>query len=532
MKKIPDDAAVTAAVADDLPVGVWVARAPGGEFVYANRRFAEIMGIGGRADVAVGEYAAPYGIHGLDGELYPEHKMPFVRALVEKTVVTCDDIVIHRHDGQHVNIRAFARPMFDADNEITHVVIAFIDITREVEAERQRKESEARLHHAERMEAVGKLAGGIAHDFNNLLTVVRSLSSSLAAGESDPGRRDALRLIEQVGDRAMQLTHGLLGFAGRGKSVSEAVSINRMVQMMSALIRRTLDPRIEVALELGAARGEVVGDLSQLEQVFMNLVMNARDAMPDGGKLILRTRDVTLTESEAPPLKAGPHVLFEVEDSGTGIPPEIRARVFEPYFTTKTGGAARGNGLGLATVYGIVESHRGLIRIASAQPHGTIMRMWFPATSHPTATATATAHTPARAGESSEVRGGSGTVLLVEDEKLVRVATVRVLKQLGYRVLACGDGDEAIDLYRERKSEIAAVMLDMLMPRMSGHETFLALRDLDPGVAVLLTTGLAHDQEVKEMLELGVRDFIAKPYEVGALSRALAKVIGAPASPS
>jgi CheY-like chemotaxis protein len=293
------------------------------------------------------------------------------------------------------------------------------------------------------------------------------------------------------------------------------------MQSMLPLLRRTLDPRIEVTLDLGASRHEIAGDVSQLEQVLMNLVFNARDAMPDGGRLVLRTRNIELTGEDArSPLKPGLQLIVEVCDSGVGIDPSVRDRIFEPYFTTKIAGAQRGSGLGLATAYGIVESHHGTIEAIDAQPRGTIMRLTFPL-----APPSATRRTPVVTREPA--RSGTGTVLLVEDEALVRVATFRTLKQLGYRVIACEDGDEAVEIFRERHTEITAVMLDMMMPRMSGRQTYVAMREIDPEVRVLLTTGFAHNEEVQRILSLGVRGFIAKPYELTSLSQALAKVIEA-----
>jgi PAS domain S-box-containing protein len=511
---LPDstsDAQVLASLVDDLPLGVWVARAPDGEFVYANHRFAEIMGMQARSDVARGSYSQPYSIHTPTGELYPEERLPFVRALVERRVVTVDDIVIHRHDGAKVALRAIANPIARAGGEISHVVIAFFDISREVEAERSRAESEARLQRAQRMEAIGHLAGGIAHDFNNLLTAIQAIASKLAATEADDERREDLRLINDVTERAAQLTRALLGFSRRTKRATEAVSLHQMAQSMVELFRRTLDPRIDISLSLRASTGEVAGDLSQLEQVLMNLVVNARDAMPDGGTLEIRTVDV---DAE--------HVALEVVDTGSGIDTAIRDRIFEPYFTTKSGERFRSSGLGLATVYGIVEAHAGSIEVLDHRPTGTIMRIVL-------AAAPAQAER-AQVGARPAPRSGHGVVLLVEDEALVRVATFRSLKQLGYQVVACGDGDEAVDIYRARRSEISAVMLDMLMPRMGGRDTYLALREIDPDVKVLLTTGFAQNDEVQRILELGAREFIAKPYGMDALSQAMERVLAAPVS--
>jgi two-component system cell cycle sensor histidine kinase/response regulator CckA len=520
--RAPTNDEIVHTVADQLPVGVWVARAPGGEFVYANRAFREIMGMEARDDVALGEYAAPYGIHGRDGALYPEQRMPFVQALRARTTVIVDDIVIHRTDGGRVHIRASAKPIFDDAGEITHVVIAFIDISREVAFERSRAQAEANLSRAQRLESVGNLAAGIAHDFNNLLAVIRLLATGLRRTEHDPLRAEDLRRIDEVTESAAKLTRALLGFAGRGKNRSERVSVHRTVESVLEILERAIDKRIAIRTSLRAVPGEVVGDQSQLEQVIMNLVVNARDAMPEQGEIVVRTHDLVLDDA-APialrRLRPGPHVVLEVSDTGTGIDPAIRDRIFEPYFTTKTTGSNRGTGLGLATVYGIVEAHGGAIEVVDNVPRGTIMRIVLPA-------APPSAPPRLELVSAPEAHEGAETILLVEDEPLVRDAAKRSLERLGFRVLVAEDGVAAVETFRRQHGEIAAVVLDMVMPRMGGRSTYRALREVDPDVAVVLTTGYALNEEAQGILDLGVRVLVEKPYDADELSAAIAKAIG------
>ncbi len=377
----PSNDEIVSSMADELPVGVWVARAPSGKFVYANRGFAEIMGMAGRADVAVGEYAAPYGIHTRDGALYPEDRMPFVRALAERRVVTVDDIVIHRTDGRRVNIRAQARPVFDGAGRLTHVVIAFIDITREVEAESARAEADARLFHAQKMESIGTLAVGIAHDFNNLLSALTILGRLLRTEEAEPVRQAYVDQLELITESAAGLTRDLLGFARREKNLARRVSLNEVVEGVASLLSRTLDKSLVVTAILRSRTGMIMGDLSQLQQVLMNLGVNARDAMPEGGSITFTTWDERLTAEAAARvsgLREGDHVVLEVADTGPGIDPAIRDRIFEPYFTTR--GASNGTGLGLAMVYGIVTNHGGGIEVLDVEPHGARIRLYLPST--------------------------------------------------------------------------------------------------------------------------------------------------------
>jgi signal transduction histidine kinase/CheY-like chemotaxis protein len=506
---VPSDHEIIHALADDLPVGLWVARAPAGEFVYANRMFAEIMGQGGRDDVQAGGYSEPYGIFTRDGKPYPEDKLPFVRALAEQKVVVVDDLTIHRPDGTRRDVRAFARPVTGAAGAITHVVVAFFDVTREAEVEK-------RLHRAQRLEAIGTLAGGIAHDFNNLIFGIKLVAADLAASEKDPARKASLAVIDDVTERSAMLTRSLLGFARRGKHRASLVALDDVIAEMRDLLTRTLTG-VNIKFELAATdRGTVVGDQSQLEQVVMNLVVNARDAVRENsrGKVVVRTRTVVVDDSST-----GTFVVLEVVDDGPGIPPEIRDRVFEPYFTTKTQGADRGTGLGLATVFGIIDSHGGTIEIdAGPGGRGTTMRVQLPAALQAAEIAVSRTRTP--------VPPGKGTILIVDDDAIVRKAVVRALAGLGYTPIDAADGPQAIEIIRQRGAEIRGVVLDMVMPTMSGRSTFVALRELAPEMPVLLMSGYTINDDVQQILDLGAKGFVSKPYNVSTLARALAEMLG------
>jgi CheY-like chemotaxis protein len=355
-----------------------------------------------------------------------------------------------------------------------------------------------------RMESIGNLAGGVAHDFNNLLGAQKLLVSMLKRLDDDPLRASYIHQIDQITDSATELTRALLGFARRGKHLAQRVSLNDATRSVAALVERVVDRRIEVVTELQAESGDIIGDLSQLEQVLMNLAMNARDVMPSGGTMTIRTRDV------------GDAVALEVTDTGPGVDPSIRGRIFEPYFSTKPLGETSGMGLGLATVYGIVETHGGRIEVVDAVPHGTTMRVVFPS---------APAYAP-RATEVpvSHLRRGSGVVLVVDDEAAVREASEQALKHLGYDVLAVDSGARAVEVFAERGDDIFAVVLDMVMPGKDGRATYLELKKLKPDVRVLLTTGYALNDEAQHIIDLGVRGFIPKPFTMESLSEALAQL--------
>jgi two-component system, cell cycle sensor histidine kinase and response regulator CckA len=514
---VPSDHDIIMSLGEDLPIGIWIARAPNGEEVYVNRTFQQILGVGMVPEAKAGNFSQPYGICTRDGQPYPESKLPFVRAMTEQQVVVVDDLTIHRPDGSKVDVRAFARPVGEP---ITHVIIAFFDITREIEAERARVEADQRLMRAQRLEAIGTLAGGIAHDFNNLIFGIKLIASELATTETDPKRKTALSLIDDVTERSAKLTRALLGFARRGKHRATALSLEDVITSMSELLRRTLSG-VTLEFDLAAEdRGTVIGDQSQIEQVIMNLVLNARDAVKGSGNVRLSTRTIQLANAPARSLgvaTAGLHVMLEVADDGTGIAAGLREHVFEPYFTTKTKGADRGTGLGLATVLGIVESHGGSCEIAPGLlGRGTALRVYLPAGQQVAKPLEVSRPVPQK---------GTGLVLVVDDDPVVRRAVAEALGNLGYTTVEAESGADAVEIFGAHHDEVRAVILDMVMPGMNGKATYLALKDSDPGVPVLLMSGYTLNEEVQEILDLGVKAFISKPYSVEALASAIATVI-------
>lgn len=498
---------------DELPVGLWVARAPDGDQVYANGMFADILGGSGRFDFNA-EAGTPYRVLTRDGKPYPQDRLPFARALVERRLVVVDDITIHRSDGTKVDVRAFGRPVSDAAGEVTHVVVAWFDITREVAAEQAKAASEEQLYRARRIEAIGTLAGGIAHDFNNLVFGIKLIAADLATTATEPKTREALRMIDEITERSATLTRSLLSFARRGKQHVAPLLLDHVLGDMRDLFARTLSG-VTIAFDLRAGEdGVVIGDRSQLEQVVMNLMVNARDALSDGGRVEVRSRI------------DGSSVVFEVADDGPGIPLEHRDRVFEPYFTTKTQSADRGTGLGLATVHGIVEDHGGMIEVDSGiDGRGTTLRIALPAS----------ASGPSRRDASARIAKterpyGWGAILVVDDDPIVLRALSTAIESLGYTAIRAPSGAHAIESLRERPTEVRAVILDMVMPEMSGHATYSAMRKIRPDLAVIAMSGHAMSGEIDALVDLGVRSFIAKPYSIEKLARSLADVLTQPSS--
>ena len=380
------------------------------------------------------------------------------------------------------------------------VVLTIHDLSR-------RRALEEQVRHAQKMEAVGTLAGGIAHEFNNLLTAILGNVSlallDLPAGHpAVPGLRDS----ELAAQRAAELTHQLLGFGRRAPLRLRPTDLGDVVAESLALIAHSLDPRIEVERGLAGEAWCVQGDPSQLGQLLVNLCMNARDAMPTGGRLRVTVANRTLAGGAGGP--GGRFVCLEVADTGAGMAPEVMARIYEPFFTTK--GPDRGTGLGLAVVHGIVEQHGGWIECESAPGRGTTFRVHLPALD---------ADAPGEADD-GPARGGGETVLVADDQEAVRGLARTVLERSGFRVLLARDGAEAVEVFRREHERVRVVVLDRTMPRLSGPEALLALRALAPGVGVIMTSGYGADPG-----DVAADAFLSKPYPPQMLGQAVRRVL-------
>jgi len=395
----------------------------------------------------------------------------------------------------------------------------FSDVTERRRAESEREELEAQLLHAQKMEAIGTLAGGVAHDFNNLLTGILGYANLLMLESSSGEVTEIARSIEEAARRAAQLTEQLLGFARKGKYQNMPINMHETIRDVAELLSRAIGKGVTVRDDLQAAQDGVLGDPGQMHQMILNLAVNARDAMPDGGELTIATEQVDLDEPYCrirPEVSPGPHLVVSVGDTGTGIPTDIRERIFEPFFTTKEHG--KGTGMGLAMVYGIVKNHGGTINLESEVGRGTTFHILLPLVQQQQGRSVAvTAGRPVR---------GKGRVLVVDDEEVVRHTAARLLRQVGYKVMTAADGKEAVNCYREFGPQIDLVILDMAMPRMDGRCCFRALREMDVGVRVLMSTGYSLDGAAQGILSEGVIGFIQKPYDLQRLSEAVAAALG------
>jgi PAS domain S-box-containing protein len=392
------------------------------------------------------------------------------------------------------------------------------DVTERRKAEQERKKLEAQLQAAQKMEAIGTLAGGIAHDFNNILMGIQGNASLLDIRlEDGHAGREKVKNIEKYVDSGTQLSRQLLGFARRGKYNVKTSDINDLIEKTASMFARTRK-EIRVHRQLAADAWTVDVDRGQIEQVLLNLYINAWQAMPNGGDLHISTENLTLDEHYLQPYKVKPgrFVKVSVSDTGIGIAKNDLGRVFEPFFTTKEMG--RGTGLGLASAYGIVKSHGGHINVYSEKGHGTTFNFYLPASLRKVA-AEATPTAPV-------VRRGRETVLLIDDEEMIIDVGCGLLRELGYTVIPARSGQEAIDIYSERYADIDLIVMDMIMPGLSGGETFDRLKRINPRAKVLLSSGYSINGQASQIMERGCDGFIQKPFNLQQLSAKLRQILG------
>jgi signal transduction histidine kinase/DNA-binding response OmpR family regulator len=395
-----------------------------------------------------------------------------------------------------------------------------IDMARRHEAGLAEKARlEEQLDHSRRMEAVGRLAGGVAHDFNNLLSVIISYTGFAIEDlrEIDPIRAD-LEEVRKAAERAASLTRQLLAFGRKQVMAPSVINLNRTLSGFEGIIRRLLREDITLEMHLAEDLGNVLADPGQVEQVIMNLVLNASDAMPDGGKLSIETANIDLDgihtgrHMEARP---GRYAMLVVADTGSGMDAETREHIFEPFFTTKAVG--KGTGLGLSTVYGIVKQSGGHVWVYSEPGLGTTFRVYLPLTDIQAEAA--------RRSRASVAPTGTETVLLVEDEEAVRGLAERILRTAGYQVLPAADGGEALLVYEAHRGEIDLLLTDVVMPHMSGRVLAERLSSLRPGLRVLFMSGHTDDAILHHGLMAGTADFISKPFAAEQLTRKVREVL-------
>jgi two-component system, cell cycle sensor histidine kinase and response regulator CckA len=474
-----------------------------GRFTSANRAITRIFGFG--PDEFVGHNASDF--------MKPELRHLFVSEYLERIKKKGHYEGVSSYftkDGRKIYLE-YRSNLMKPEEGAPFISGIARDVTDRVLAERELKRLQRQMLQVQKMEAIGTLAGGIAHDFNNLLQAILGYTQILIMprDESDPDISSLLQ-IEKAAQRASELTQQLLTFSRKVESKPRPVSLNQEVQQVEKILKRTIPKMIDIELHLEDGLETINADPAQLEQVIMNLGVNARDAMPEGGKLLIETENAFLDEAYCRDhlgARPGKHVLLSISDTGFGMDKETLEHIFDPFFTTKEVG--KGTGLGLAMVYGIVKSHEGYIMCYSEPGQGTVFKIYF----------------PVREGEKIEKKTETGnaapepargieTILLVDDEELLRNIGKEILENFGYTILLASEGESALELYREKSGDIALVILDLIMPGMGGEKCLGEILKLNPRAKVVIASGYSVNGHAKNALDAGAKAFIKKPYEI------------------
>jgi len=497
-------------ILETVPLGIFVSDEVG-QVVFANAGAKKILGKGIVPGIGTGELAEVFQAY-LAGtnQLYPVERMPLVRALTGEAA-TVDDMEI-RHENRVTSLTVKGAPILDNGGKIVAAVAAFVDRT-------EQRSLEAQVGQTSKMEAVGQLAGGVAHDFNNLLTVIMSYGAMLLERLEPGENREDVAEIAAAAERAAGLTRQLLAFSRQQVMQPRVMNINDVVDGLEKMLRRVIGEDVELTIGLDPYVEAINADPGQLEQVVMNLVVNARDAMPAGGRLSISTSNSLLSsESVAGTLHppAGEYVTLTVGDTGTGMSRAIQQRIFDPFFTTKEQG--RGTGLGLATVYGIVKQSSGEIYVYSEVGQGTTFKIYFPRF---------VLKTEERPHDviAAEPSGGSESILLVEDDANLRALVARVLKGRGYTVHVASSGVEALLIASDPATVLDAVITDVVMPGINGRELVEQLIASRPDMGSLLMSGYTDDDVLRRGVLHGETAFLQKPFTPDQLARKVRAVL-------
>lgn len=477
---------------------------PQGAFLDINPAGVEMFGYSSREELLAAD---------LRRDIYttPQDRDAFETAIANRGFVKDYELAFKRKDGKSLNILVTANTVRDKEGAI----VAYRGIMRDIT---DQKHLEAQLLQAQKMEGIGTLAGGIAHDFNNILGGILGYASFMKTKmDEDHPFYKYVDTIEGGAMRAAELTSQLLAFARGGKYETRPVNLNRIVDETLKLIGRTFDKSIEIDTDLHQDLPTVEADAGQMQQVLMNLCVNAGDAMPMGGRLVIETAVEEISEDYAdrkPGADARAYVVLSVADDGIGMETGTLQRIFEPFFTTKEEG--KGTGLGLSMVYGVIKNHDGFINVYSEPNEGTVFKVYLPASEQAETLQEPQADAP---------HGDNELILVVDDEESIRDLASDILETYGYRVLLASDGLEAVEIYEKRDGDISLVILDMVMPKMGGRETFLRMKELNPEVRALLSTGYSQNGKAREIIDSGAMGFVQKPYRVNSLLSAVRNVL-------
>lgn len=420
--------------------------------------------------------------------------------------------VLTGKSGHMVHVSDSVAPIRMDNGELIGTVLVFRDISEELKIQE-------RMRHSSKMEAVGQLAGGIAHDFNNMLGAIFS-AAELVRFKSGNDDRIAkhIDVIIEAAKRAADLTRKLLQFSRKQPKTTVPTDVHLAINTVRDILQETINKKITIETHTNAEEHTTLGDQSLIQSALMNLGINASHAMPDGGTISISTRNEMVAHSDKESgllnIPPGKYIYIDFADTGTGIPPNVLPKIFEPFFTTKEQG--KGTGLGLSSVFGTIQQHDGAITVYSEEGNGTCFKIWLPVVE---------AEEPMQAAPARADSKRSGTILLVDDEPLMRIVGESLLSELGYNVILAADGEQAVEVFRNRHKDILIVLLDMIMPRMDGKEAYRIMRHIAPDVRVILSSGFSRDNDLEEMRREGVCAFIEKPYQIDTLTKALDAVM-------
>ena len=481
------------------PYSIVIQRASDSRYVMVNPAFEKISGM--PADQIIGKTMKEMG-----RSVNPDDEILAIETL--KTLGKIDNMVIRNitNDGKE-NHTLFSSRVIEFNNE-TCVLSVTVDITETRKIQQQ-------LNQAQKMDAIGQLAGGIAHDFNNMLGGILGAAELLQihSGENITIKK-YIQMIRTTAERAASLTAKLMAFSRKSTIEYINIDLHRCIQDTAELLARTIDKKINITLRLDASEHVVSGDISQLINIFLNLGINAAQAMPDGGDITFTSSTIDLDEPyravNLPELQAGRFILVDIHDTGCGIPPENLDKIFEPFFTTK--GKGKGTGLGLASVYGSIRQHNGSITVYSEPGRGTVFHVYLPLASGNQAEPVAR----------KDLIHGRGCILVIDDEEIMRITAMELLQYLGYKVLLAANGREGIEIFKKEKNCIDLVLLDMVMPVMNGRECFMELKKIDPEARIVISSGFVLDEKISEMDGAGLAGFIRKPFQASELGKVIA----------
>ena len=447
----------------------------------------------------------------VDAESRMEIESPVNKVIQEGNVIDLSsDTILIAKDKTERRIANSGAPIRNPQGEIVGVVLVLRDITKQFRMEEE-------LRQAQKMDSIGQLAGGVAHDFNNMLAGI-SGAAELIAFKAVKDERIAkfVDMILDTTNKAADLNQKLLAFSRKSKPQYIAVNVHDCLVDTVKILEHSIDRRVTINMELKAEVSTVKGDPSQIENIVLNLGLNARDAMPSGGELALATANVDLNDEYCRisqfEIEPGPFIEISVRDTGIGMSKETLKRIFDPFYTTKEVG--KGTGLGLSAVYGMVSDHHGAIDVYSKLNKGTVFKVYLPSDE--------SAVVPEKT-DKDKIETGSGCILIVDDELLIRDTLEVLLSDLGYEVILAKDGEEGVEIYKEKQRDINLVILDMVMPKMSGYDTFKTMKEINPDVKILLSSGFSRDADMEELQQEGALGFIQKPYSHAELSKTLVK---------